>query len=48
MVSYFKELLSTLKRIEQHLSTLSSCVRKSDLRYGDRYSISTKHWNDNR
>jgi len=47
MINYFKELLSTLKRIESHLEKLSSCVKISGRDYGDRVSISTKHWNDN-
>ena len=46
MFNYFKELRATLKKIEQHLSLLAKCVEKSDRQYGDRYSISTKHWND--
>lgn len=46
MLKYFRELLATLKRIEQHLELLASCVRKDHHGYGDRASISAKHWND--
>jgi hypothetical protein len=46
MINYFKELLQTLKKIEQHLEKLASCVQTSHRNYGDRVSISTKHWND--
>lgn len=46
MLKYFKELLATLKAIEQHLSHLAHCVKVDHHRHGDRYSMSTKHWND--
>ena len=46
MINYFKELLATLKKIETHLSLLASCVKTSHRDYGDRVSLSTKHWND--
>lgn len=46
MISYFKELLETLKRIERHLSLLASCVREGHHPHGDRFFLSTKHWND--
>lgn len=46
MFNYFKDVLATLKRIEEHLAKLAACVRESDRDYGDRGSISTKHWND--
>lgn len=46
MIKYFKDLLATLKQIEYHLKLLSLCVKHNTRDYGDRYSISTKHWND--
>lgn len=46
MISYFKDLLATLKLIEKHLSLLASCVKTSNRDFGDRVSISTAHWND--
>lgn len=46
MIKYFRELLSTLKKIETHLSLISKCVNQSSRSYGDRCSISIKHWND--
>lgn len=42
MISYFEELLNTLKNvlttlkyIEEHLSKISSCVKSNDHNYGD-------------
>ena len=46
MLKYFRELLTTLKAIERHLSVLASCVQTSHRGDGDRISLSTKHWND--
>jgi len=46
MFKYFKDLLSTLKKIEQHLSRIASCVKENHHDFGDRNSISSKHWND--
>jgi hypothetical protein len=46
IINYFKELLVTLKKIESHLEKLSNCVSSSSRNHGDRFSISTKHWND--
>lgn len=46
MISYFKELLETLKRIEGHLMLIAGTVKSNRRDYGDRSSISTKHWND--
>lgn len=46
MFNYFKELLATLKKIERHLSRIANCVKEKNLNHGDRYSISTKHWNE--
>ncbi len=46
MIKYFIELLTTLKNIERHLCKLASCVQESRKGFGDRYSISSKHWND--
>lgn len=45
MLTYFRELLDTLKRIEAHLALLSRCVREDHHTYGDRASLSTKDWN---
>jgi len=46
MLKYFRELLLTLKSIEQHLGRISSCVKDTTRHHGDKHSISTKHWND--
>lgn len=46
MFNYFKELLETLKLIEQHLKKIAGCVREDHHNHGDSRSISTKHWND--
>jgi hypothetical protein len=53
MIKYFKELLLTLKNIERKLNDideklkpLSECVKTNRSDYGDRTSISTRHWND--
>lgn len=46
VVDYFKELLKTLKEIECHLKKLSDCVVDRSGSHGDRFTISTKHWND--
>lgn len=60
MFSYFKELLTTLKSIDESLKAirahsehtsndiakLSSCVVVANRSYGDRISISTRHWNE--
>ena len=45
MIKYFKELLKTLKQIESHLEKLSNCVVDRRGQHGDRFVISTKHWN---
>lgn len=46
MIAYFRELLATLKRIEEHLARLASCVKTRHHTHGDQASLSTKHWND--
>jgi len=46
MIKYFKELLTTLVKIEKHLEKISKCVAEKHHGHGDRFSISTKHWND--
>ena len=46
MIKYFKELLKTLKQIESHLRKISDCVVDRGGKHGDRFTISTKHWND--
>ena len=50
MINYFKELLATIKSIDASLKTLNSncdkVIIKSSKQHGDRYSLSTKHWND--
>lgn len=46
MITYFKEILKTLKQIEKHLALLASCVKRTQRNYGDKISLSTKHWND--
>ena len=52
MLNYFRELkailteiLALLKEIDGNLKNLSDCVKISGRHYGDRKSISTKHWN---
>ncbi len=46
MKKYFKDLLVTLKSIDESLKLIAKCVHEGHHRYGDRTSISTKHWND--
>ena len=53
MIKFFKELLETLKSIDNRLATieantknLSDCVKRNHHGHGDRCSLSTKHWND--
>jgi len=46
MIKYFKDLLQTLKKIEQHLDKISKCVKTDHHGHGDKSSLSTKHWND--
>jgi len=47
MIAYFKELLQTLKKIEQHLATISKCVREpGGWENNSRPLIITGHWND--
>ena len=53
MIQYFKDLLKTLKeindnleKIEKHTGKLAKCVKDNSHRHGaDRYII-TGHWND--
>lgn len=52
MINYFKELLKTLKSIDAHLAAIekntgrvAKCVQEDHHNYGDRTSLSTKHWN---
>jgi hypothetical protein len=45
-IKYFVELLKTLKKIESHLEKLSNCVVDREGKHGDRFTISTKYWND--
>jgi hypothetical protein len=45
IVAYFADLLRTLKAIEKHLARLAECVEDNRNTYGDRVSISTRHWN---
>lgn len=54
MIKYFKELLSTLKRIDSNLekcqkslAKIDGCVKTSGRGYGDNQSLSVKHWNNN-
>ena len=35
VILYFRDLLATLKRIEQHLEKLSGCVKKNHGNGGD-------------
>lgn len=44
MIAYFRELLTTLKAIERHLSTLAACVKPG--RLGDRGALQTRDYND--
>lgn len=53
MINYFKELLATLKSIDENLKKIESntknvsdCVKRNHHSYGDSASLSTKHWND--
>lgn len=41
-----KEALATLKETERLLGELAGCVRKNHNTYGDKCSLSTKHWNE--
>lgn len=34
-----------LREQNEHLSKLSGCVQSNHYGYGDRHSLSTKHWN---
>lgn len=40
------ETLELLRRIDRNLQRLANCVRESHHTHGDRWSISSKHWND--
>jgi hypothetical protein len=47
-MKYFKELLATLKKIEQHLSVIASCVQKdfvSGHTNAKKPALNTKYWN---
>lgn len=45
IAAYFSDLLATLKRIEQHLALLASCVHDNPDRQGyGRKSIKTQEW----
>lgn len=44
MIAYFRDLLATLKRIEEHLALLASCVKKQNRCEGN--SIRQRHYND--
>lgn len=46
MITYFKELLTTLKAIEKHLALIASCVRNNGRGYGAKKTLTTSHWND--
>jgi len=45
LIKYFRDLLLTLKHIENHLKKISDCVHENRSR-GDRSTLSVKHWND--
>lgn len=45
MRTYFRELLATLKEINESLKVLVRCVRKGD-NHRNRWCIVTGHWND--
>jgi hypothetical protein len=52
MIKYFRDLLATLKSIDENLKKIerntkmvSDCVRKNHHSHGDQASLSTKHWN---
>ena len=45
MIKYFKELLKTLKSIDESLKLISKCVIDSP-KHGKGKSIKTAHWND--
>jgi hypothetical protein len=52
MFKYFKELLDTLKNIDEgikkqdlHLEKLSSCVTDNSHRHGKNVYLTTGHWN---
>lgn len=46
MIKYFKDLLKTLKSIDNHLSKIAACVKCDHHGHGDMVSMSIKHWND--
>jgi len=53
MIRYFKDLLKTLKEINENLKKienqtgdLSDCVKNNSHRHGARRYIVTGHWND--
>jgi len=46
MINYFKELLRTLKLIEQHLNNISKCVSPNAKSNGVRSYLNTGHWNE--
>ena len=45
MIKYFKELLATLKSIDESLKELRGCVRHG-VRHSKEKHIVTGHWND--
>ena len=46
MICYFRDLLTTLHRIERHLETIASSVRNNPRHHGQRHYLSMGHWND--
>jgi hypothetical protein len=51
-MKYFKDLLATLKSIDESLKKIeknsekvAECVKTSSRGFGDKTSLSTKHWN---
>lgn len=46
IIGYFLDLLLTLKKIEEHLAKVSSCVAQNRRDYGHKKYFITGHWND--
>ena len=44
--THLNELRKTEQNSNEYLSKISNCVKVNRHGHGDKYSISTKHWND--
>jgi hypothetical protein len=47
MLSYFRELLATLKSIDQSLKELASCVGSAPAHKSYKKALTTQDWNAN-